>query len=87
MILSHLFGSNQNGRIMPKLNSDKQRLLETSIQMLNDIYEIAKKKEDTETMTAVSDRICLLYEKEVDIALDRRRTAGFSIRKEEDEDE
>ena len=72
---------------MSKLNSEKQRLLDTSISMLNDIYEIAKKKEDTETMTAVSDRICLLYEKEVDIALDRRRAPGFTIRKEEEDDE
>jgi len=65
-------------------NQDKERLLNISIDMLHDIYEIAKKKEDTETMTAVSDRMCLLYEREVDIQLNRKSPTGF-IKKDEDE--
>lgn len=67
-------------------NSQRIELLDISIQMLNDIYEIAKKKEDTDTMTAVSDRMCLLYEKEVDLEMDRKSPPGFTIAsKDEDE--
>ena len=58
-----------------------------SVAMLQDIYDIAKMKQDTETMTAVSDRICMLYEKQVDIELERRNPTGFTLQVEEDEDE
>jgi hypothetical protein len=46
---------------MPRSNPDKDKLFNISLEMLQDIYEIAKMKQDTETMTAVSDRVCMLY--------------------------
>jgi hypothetical protein len=71
---------------MPKPKSYREDLLQKSVSMLEDIYEIAKKKEDTETMTSVSDRICLLYEKEMDIETDTKSATGFTIiGKDEDE--
>ena len=71
---------------MPKPKSYREELLDKSVKMLQDIYEIAKKKEDTETMTAVSDRICLLYEKEMDIETDTKSPTGFSIRSKDDDE-
>lgn len=66
--------------------TQRAELLERSVQMLNDIYEIAKKKEDTETMTSVSDRMCLLYEKEMDLELDRKSPTGFIAMEEVDDE-
>lgn len=71
---------------MPKSNPDKEKLFNISIEMLQDIYEIAKIKQDTETMTAVSDRICLLYEKQIDLELDRKTPPGFRIREQEEDE-
>lgn len=70
---------------MPKENPDKDKLFNLSVNMLQDIYDIAKMKQDTETMTSVSDRICMLYEKQVDIELDRKNPPGFIMRDKEDE--
>ncbi|NDB81749.1 MAG: hypothetical protein EB127_03225 [Alphaproteobacteria bacterium] len=70
---------------MAKNNLEKEKLFEMSVSMLQDIYDIAKIKQDTETMTAVSDRICLLYEKQVDIELERKSPTGFRIETDEDE--
>jgi len=68
------------------MKTHKDELLNKSIQMLDDIYKIAKKKEDTETMTSVSDRVCMLYEKMLDVELDRKTPPGFlSIGREDDE--
>jgi hypothetical protein len=71
---------------MTKHNFEKEKLFEMSVSMLQDIYDIAKMKQDTETMTAVSDRICMLYEKQIDIELDRKGPTGFRL-SEKDEDE
>ncbi|NDB81292.1 MAG: hypothetical protein EB127_00875 [Alphaproteobacteria bacterium] len=70
---------------MPKSNPDKDRLFNLSLDMLQDIYDIAKMKQDTETMTAVSDRVCMLYEKQVDIELDRKTPPGFIVKEDDDE--
>lgn len=71
---------------MAKHNFEKEKLFEMSVSMLQDIYDIAKMKQDTETMTAVSDRICMLYEKQIDIELDRKGPTGFVL-SEKGEDE
>jgi hypothetical protein len=69
---------------MPKYNAEKEKLFEMSVSMLQDVYDIAKMKQDTETMTAVSDRICMLYEKQIDIELDRKGTTGFRLAEREE---
>jgi len=70
---------------MPKENPNKDLLFDLSLQMLQDIYDIAKMKQDTETMTSVSDRICLLYEKQVDIEMDKKSPLGFKLKEDDDE--
>ena len=72
---------------MAKQNYEKDKLFNMSIDMLQDIYDIAKMKQDSETMTAVSDRICMLYEKQVDIELERKNPTGFRLETEEEDDE
>ena len=70
---------------MSKINPDKERLFDLSLDMLQDIYDIAKMKQDTETMTSVSDRICMLYEKQIDLELNKKTVPGFRLKDEDDE--
>ena len=44
------------------IEDNPKQILKSSLEVLNKSYRIAKKKGDTETMLAISDRLMLLYE-------------------------
>lgn len=48
------YGNNQSG-------NGAELLLDLSLKVLEKAYKKAKKKEDTETMLAISDRLMILY--------------------------
>lgn len=52
------YGNSQNGK---QLNNNSETLLNLSLKVLEKTYKKAKKKDDTETMLAVSDRLMILY--------------------------
>lgn len=43
------------------LSKNHDKLLDVSVKVLEKSYKIAKKKEDLETMLAISDRLMILY--------------------------
>lgn len=55
------YGNSQNGKIMSIEDNPKQ-ILKSSLEVLRKSYKVAKKKDDTETMLAISDRLMVLYE-------------------------
>ena len=44
------------------IEDNPKQILKSSLEVLNKSYRVAKKKGDTETMLAISDRLMLLYE-------------------------
>lgn len=67
--------------VKKKLNFDKidqDDLLETSISILKKVYELGKKRDDVEIMLGVSDRLCLIYEKMLELQEDGKSPMGFS---------
>lgn len=44
------------------IEDNPKQVLKSSLEVLRKSYKVAKKKDDTETMLAISDRLMVLYE-------------------------
>jgi hypothetical protein len=44
------------------IENNPKQILKSSLEVLQKSYKVAKKKDDTETMLAISDRLMILYE-------------------------
>lgn len=53
-------GNNQSGNM--SIENEPNKVLKSSLEVLNKAYKVAKKKDDLENMLAISDRLMLLYE-------------------------
>lgn len=68
------YGNSQNGKQL----DNSAILLNLSLKVLEKAYAKAKKKDDTETMLAVSDRLMILYGMLEEVkANSRGKTLGF----------
>jgi len=60
------------------IEDNPKQILKSSLEVLRKSYKVAKKKDDTETMLAISDRLMVLYELLNNVkAINKSKPMGF----------